>query len=113
MFAYQPSQPPDIILSSLFAHHLADAALVRFLRWMDATARIGWFVNDLRRSRAAHALFGVGTAPAPWHSFTRQDGLPSITRDFVEEDWKRHQQQAGNADARDAGKSTRRHSRPP
>src|SRR3546814_1503257 len=61
LFAYQPSQPPDIILSSLFAHHLDDAALVRFLRWMDATARIGWFVNDLRRSRAAHALFGVGT----------------------------------------------------
>src|SRR3546814_13508451 len=30
LFAYQPSQPPDIILSSLFAHPLDDAALVRF-----------------------------------------------------------------------------------
>ena len=100
LFAYQPSQPPDIILSSLFAHHLDDAALVRFLRWMDATARIGWFVNDLRRSRAAHALFGVGTALAPWHRFIRQDGLTSITRAFVEEDWKRLLQQAGIADAR-------------
>src|SRR3546814_19003752 len=67
---------------------------------MDATARIGWFVNDLRRSRAAHALFGVGTALAPWHRFIRQDGLTSITRAFVEEDWKRLLQQAGIADAR-------------
>src|SRR3546814_14665663 len=67
---------------------------------MDATARIGWFVNDLRRSRAAHALFGVGTALAPWHRFIRQDGLTSITRAFVEEAWKRLLQQAGIADAR-------------
>src|SRR3546814_13937866 len=32
LFAYQPSQPPDIILSSLFAHHLDDAALVQIGR---------------------------------------------------------------------------------
>src|SRR3546814_10011901 len=41
LFDYRPSQPPDIILSSLFAHHLPDDSLVRFLRWMDASAGRG------------------------------------------------------------------------
>src|SRR3546814_491522 len=75
-------------------------SVLRFLGGSDATARVGWFVNDLRRGSAAHALFGVGTALAPWHRFIRQDGLTSITRAFVEEDWKRLLQQAGIADAR-------------
>src|SRR3546814_8610228 len=32
LFDYRPSQPPDIILSSLFAHHLPDDSLVRLDR---------------------------------------------------------------------------------
>lgn len=89
LFDYQPARTPDIILSSLFAHHLPDAALVRFLQWMEGTARLGWFINDLRRSPIAHALFGAGTAIGPWHRFIRHDGLISITRSFVEDDWER------------------------
>src|SRR3546814_6901001 len=86
LFDYRPSQPPDIIPSSLFAHHLPDDSLVRFLRWMDASAGLGWFVNDLRRSPAAYRLFGVGTAVGGWHRFIRPkleehtSELPSLMR---------------------------------
>src|SRR3546814_16545393 len=80
LFAYQPSPPPDIILSSLFAHHLDDAALVRFLRWMDATARLGWSVHDLPRRRAAPALFRVRTSPSTRPRLLLPDRLSSIQR---------------------------------
>ncbi|HVV93653.1 MAG TPA: methyltransferase domain-containing protein, partial [Hyphomicrobiales bacterium] len=49
LFAYRPAAPPDLVISSLFTHHLDDGALVRFLAWMEANAATGWFVNDLHR----------------------------------------------------------------
>src|SRR3546814_3807028 len=88
LFDYLASQPPDMILGSLFAHHRPDDSLVRFLRWMDASAGLGWFVNDLRRSPAAYRLFGVGTAVGGWHRLIRHDGLISITRAFVAAGWE-------------------------
>jgi hypothetical protein len=39
----------DFIVSSSFTHHLGDADLVRFIRWMDRYAAHGWFINDLQR----------------------------------------------------------------
>ena len=89
LFDYRPARPPDIILSSLFAHHLPDPALVRFIAWMEATARRGWFINDLRRDPLAYRLFALGTAFGGWHRFIRHDGLISITRSFDEADWTR------------------------
>lgn len=97
LFEYRPARAPDIVLSSLFAHHLPDEALVRFLRWMHDTARRGWFINDLRRAPVAYALFGAGTAIGGWHRFIRHDGLLSIRRAFVEEDWRRLLAAAGIA----------------
>lgn len=38
---------PDVIVSSLFTHHLDNEQLVRFLAFMDRRARTGWLVNDL------------------------------------------------------------------
>lgn len=89
LFAYNPPERPDIIISSLFAHHLPDESLIRFLKLMEDRARIGWFVNDLRRSAVSHALFGAATAVGPWHRFIRPDGMLSIRSAFVEADWER------------------------
>jgi SAM-dependent methyltransferase len=87
--AYCYAGPVDVVLSSLFAHHLEDEELVRFLRWMEATARVGWFVNDLVRERVPHDLFRVLAGGLRWHRFVRHDGPVSFRRALREEDWKR------------------------
>jgi len=35
----------DIVVSSLMAHHLEDEEIVALLRWMEATAQVGWFIT--------------------------------------------------------------------
>jgi SAM-dependent methyltransferase len=89
LFAYRPAESVDFIVSALFAHHLSEAELVRFLRWMEATAARGWFVNDLRRSRISYQGFAVLARAARWHRFVRHDGPLSIARSFREADWER------------------------
>lgn len=88
-FALGPDLEPDIIISSHFAHHLTDDELVAFLRWMEATARLGWFVNDLHR----HWLMLLGiraiTGALPFHRFVRSDGPISVRRSLVRADWER------------------------
>src|SRR5690606_38677074 len=39
--------PFDFIVSSLVAHHMSDDELDSFLRFMEARAELGWFLNDL------------------------------------------------------------------
>lgn len=85
----------DVIVSSLFAHHLDDTDVVRFLRWMEGRARIGWFVNDLHRHRLPHAAFGPLAAAAGWHRFVRHDGPVSFARAFVPADWHCMLEEAG------------------
>jgi SAM-dependent methyltransferase len=79
--------PPDLILSSLFMHHLEDAEIVRVLRWQHATATLGWFINDLARSlRAARLYLALGTV-LRWHPFCLHDGPVSFRRAFRAADW--------------------------
>src|SRR5262249_38729218 len=47
IFAYTPSKPVDLIISTIFTHHLSDPDVIRFLRWMEQNAALGWFINDL------------------------------------------------------------------
>lgn len=77
----------DIVISSLFAHHLDDVTLVRFLEWQEANARIGWFVNDLLRHPFSYHGFGLLSRVMLWHRFVRHDGPVSISRAFRPEDW--------------------------
>lgn len=79
----------DVIVSSLFAHHLDDAGVVRFLCWMEERARLGWFVNDLHRHPVPLAAFGPLVTAMQLHPFVRHDGPVSFARAFVPEDWRR------------------------
>lgn len=85
----------DVILSSLFAHHLDEAGIVRFLRWMEDRASVGWFVNDLHRHRLAYSGFGPLAAALRMHRFVRHDGPVSFARAFVPADWHRLIRAAG------------------
>ena len=79
----------DVVISSLFTHHLLDSQVVDFLRLMEAHAGLGWFVNDLHRSRLALHGFQALAALAGWHRFVRHDGPISVARSFRRSDWDR------------------------
>ena len=78
----------DVVLSSLFTHHLDDASLIRFVEWQETNARIGWFVNDLLRHPFSYYGFGLLAQLMRWHPFVRHDGPVSIARAFREKDWR-------------------------
>jgi 2-polyprenyl-3-methyl-5-hydroxy-6-metoxy-1,4-benzoquinol methylase len=83
--AYRPEKPMDIVVSSLLAHHLEDEEIVAFLRWMEATVKVGWFINDLERSKWSSRMFEW----VRWHRIVRHDGPVSFRRAFRKEDWVR------------------------
>jgi 2-polyprenyl-3-methyl-5-hydroxy-6-metoxy-1,4-benzoquinol methylase len=83
--AYRPEKPIDIVVSSLLAHHLEDEGIVALLRWMEATVKVGWFINDLERSKWTSRMFGW----VRWHWLVRHDGPVSFRRAFRKEDWER------------------------
>lgn len=96
VFAAPPGDV-DVVLSSLFTHHLSDADVVRFLRLMEDTARVGWFVNDLHRHPLAFHGFRALSSLAGWHRFVRHDGPVSVARSFRRAEWNRLLQEAGLA----------------
>ncbi len=89
VFRYEPEQPVDCVISSLFTHHLGEADVVRFLEWMESHARLGWFINDLSRAAVPYHLLRVFAKLARLHPFVQHDGPVSIARAFVREDWER------------------------
>ncbi|WP_297295912.1 methyltransferase domain-containing protein [uncultured Methylovirgula sp.] len=99
IFDYQPEMPIDIVISSLFTHHLDDAALIAFVRWMEANARIGWFINDLYRHPVAYHLFRHASRTLGFHHFVQHDGPISIARAFSPSDWRALLQTAEIPDA--------------
>jgi SAM-dependent methyltransferase len=85
----------DVVISSLLTHHLSETEIVEFLAWMERTARRGWFVNDLHRKPMPYRIFSAVMRFGPWHPFLRPDGLTSIRRSFVRQDWVRMCEAAG------------------
>lgn len=86
---YRPEEEIDIVVSSLMAHHLEDEQIIELLRWMEATARVGWLINDLERSELSCKMFGWLAGFMGWHRFVRHDGPVSFRRSFREDDWVR------------------------
>ena len=99
-FALPPADTPDLVISSLVTHHMDDAEIVGFLAWMEATATLGWFVNDLHRHALAWHGFSAMSTLARWHPFVRHDGPLSIARSFRRADWDALLTQAGITTAR-------------
>ena len=97
--AFGYTQPVDVVLSSLFTHHLEEAEIVRFLAWSEAVTRRGWFVNDLCRERMPYKLFGMLAKGMRWHRFVQHDGPVSFRRSFREDDWVKMLSLAGIAAA--------------
>jgi 2-polyprenyl-3-methyl-5-hydroxy-6-metoxy-1,4-benzoquinol methylase len=93
--AFVYTEPVDVVLSSLFTHHLKEPEIVRFLEWSEAVAQRGWFVNDLCREATPYKLFGLLAKGMRWHRFVQHDGPVSFRRSFREDDWERMLNSAG------------------
>lgn len=87
-FTFEPEEGIDVVISSLFTHHLPDSLVVRFLAWMEATARLGWFVSDLHRHPLPFHFFRYFARLARFHRFVQHDGPVSIARAFSADDWR-------------------------
>jgi hypothetical protein len=95
VLATEPDMAPDYIVSSLFTHHLTNAEVVQFLRWMEQHARLGWFINDLHRHAIPYHGFRLLARLAGWHRFVQHDGPVSIARAFRRSEWQALLAEAG------------------
>jgi len=98
VFEHKMAEPAHLVVSSLFTHHLPDGDVVRFVRWMEAHAELGWFVNDLSRAPIPYHLFRWFSRAARLHPFVQHDGPVSFLRAFVADDWRRLCSLAGLGD---------------
>jgi len=78
----------DLIISSLVAHHMTQAQLLAFLRFMEREAQTGWFINDLHRHTLSYLGYPLLARIARWHPIVRADGQTSIARSFRRHDWQ-------------------------
>lgn len=90
----------DCVISSLVAHHMTREQLVAFLRFMDAEARRGWFVNDLHRHGFAYSGWPLLAGAMRWHPIVRHDGHLSIARSYRPAEWPPLLAEAGIEGAR-------------
>lgn len=86
-YADLADEPWDVIISSLVAHHMTSAQLVAFIRFMDAHAKLGWFINDLHRHAFAYYGYPLLATLMRWHPIVRHDGQLSIARSYRPAEW--------------------------
>ncbi len=86
-FGFRPPEGIDIVISSLMTHHLENGQVTDFLDWMESTARLGWFINDLHREPVPYHAFRFFSRFTRWHPFVKHDGPVSILRSFRRDDW--------------------------
>jgi 2-polyprenyl-3-methyl-5-hydroxy-6-metoxy-1,4-benzoquinol methylase len=89
--------PFDFIISTQVAHHMTDDQLTAFLQHMEAQARSGWLVCDVRRHAVAHRGFPLLARLLRVHRIVREDGRLSIARSLRRGEWKAALRAAGVA----------------
>lgn len=97
LFALDPARRFDVVLCSLFTHHLRDPELVRFLRWVEARARLGWLISDLHRHWLPWGFVWGAVRLLRMDPMVVHDSTVSIARGFVRADWERLLAEAGVA----------------
>lgn len=87
VFNLRPAVRIDVVVSSLLTHHLSDDDIVRFLRWMEATARRGWLIADLQRHAVPYHAIGIAGPLSRIHPMVVKDGRLSVTRALTRPEW--------------------------
>jgi ubiquinone/menaquinone biosynthesis C-methylase UbiE len=89
----------DLTISAMTLHHLEPAAGVRYLAEMDRAAGVGFVVNDLVRSRLAHAVVWLITRFITRSAISRHDGPLSVKRSYTPREVSGLCEKAGLLDA--------------
>lgn len=95
MFELASSTPVDLIISSLVTHHLSDREITEFVRLMERTARRGWAICDLQRSRLLYHFVGLSSRLARFHPMVTRDGQISVARSLTRAEWEVRIAEAG------------------
>lgn len=75
-------EPMDVIVSSLFCHHLNEQELVECMLWMNHNARVGFLINDLHRNKIAYYSIKWLTALFSKSYLVKNDAAVSVSRGF-------------------------------
>lgn len=95
LFEFDPAEQFDVVLCSLFTHHLRDPELVRFLRWIEGRARLGWLISDLHRHPVSWGFVWCVVRLLRMDPMVVHDSTVSIARGFRRAEWRRLLDQAG------------------
>ncbi|HKK48278.1 MAG TPA: methyltransferase domain-containing protein [Alkalispirochaeta sp.] len=91
--------PVDYIFANHFLHHLPDEVIVELLPQLARTARYGYVLNDLRRSRLSYVGYSLLAGLFFRGSFAYYDGRLSIRRGFTKSELRRLVGDGGQAAA--------------
>lgn len=89
----------DVIVCTLFLHHLAEPDVVDVLRRMAAAARRGVLVDDLARTRFGYALAWTGVRLLTRSPVVHTDGPLSVRAAFTLDEIRSLAERAGLRDA--------------
>lgn len=89
----------DVVVSTLFLHHLAEPDAVRLLQRMAEAARQAVLVDDLLRSRSAFGLAWIACRVLTRSPIVRLDGPLSVRAAFTLEELRSLLERAGLANA--------------
>jgi len=89
----------DVIMNSLFFHHLTDADISRRLQDVGRAAAVGILVNDLRRSRWNRMQVWVATRLLSRSPVVHFDGPVSVQAALTPAELSRHAAKAGLCNA--------------
>ena len=87
IFDFAPTAPIDFVVSSLLTHHMSDDLIVKFLRWMERTARKGWMIYDLQRHPVPFHFIGLMGRLTRLHPMVIHDGRISVARSLTRSEW--------------------------
>jgi SAM-dependent methyltransferase len=95
IFDFAPTVPIDFVVSSLLTHHMSDELIVKFLRWMEQTARQGWMIYDLQRHPVPFHFIGLMGKLTRLHPVVIHDGRISVARSLTRTEWLARVSDAG------------------
>lgn len=90
-----PAMSFDIVLCSLAIHHFSRERAVALLRTMKQLSRVGFIVNDLRRSWLAAWITWLYAHLTTRNPMTHHDSYLSVLRAFTQDEFQEMAREAG------------------